>query len=206
MSTEPATVFVVDDDPALRDSLRWLFASVKLSVETFASAREFLDAYRGDRPGCLVVDVRMPEMSGLDLQRELKARDAALPLIFITGHGDVPMAVSAMKDGAVDFVQKPFNDQLLLELVQKTVERGMAQARQRAAREDVHRRLEDLTPRERQVLKRIVAGEPNKAIATQLGLSEKTIEFHRANVMEKMHAKSLAELVKSVVMANPSWG
>ena len=116
------------------------------------------------------------------------------------------MAVNAMKDGAVDFVQKPFNDQLLLELVQKTVERGLVQAHQRAARADIHRRLEELTPRERQVLRRIVSGEPNKAIATQLGLSEKTIEFHRANVMEKMRAKSLAELVKAVVTASPNWG
>ena len=206
MSTDRATVFVIDDDPALRDSLGWLFASVKLAVETFASPREFLDAYRERRPGCLVVDVRMPEMSGLDLQKALKSRDISLPLIFITGHGNVPMAVSAMKDVAVDFVQKPFNDQVLLDLVQRTVDRDLAQARQRAARDDVRRRLEALTPRERQVLRKIVAGEPNKSIATQFGLSEKTIEFHRANVMEKMRSKSLADLVKAVVTANPTWG
>lgn len=203
MTDSPSTVFVIDDDPAIRDSLHWLVASVDLEVETYASGQAFLDAYRWDRTGCLLVDVRMPGMSGLDLQAEVKKRGIQLPVIIITGHGDVEMAVRAMKAGAFDFIQKPFNDQTLLELVQKAVDISVARHREAAEQAHIQRQLGQLTPRERQVLDRIVAGDPNKAIAQHLGRSEKTVEFHRAKVMEKMQARSLAELMRKVMIAEP---
>lgn len=203
LADNPSTVFVVDDDPAVRDSLHWLVASVNLDVETFASGQAFLDAYRWERTGCLLTDVRMPGMSGLDLQLEVTRRGIRLPVIIITGHGDVEMAVRAMKSGAFDFVQKPFNDQTLLELVQKAVDLSVARHREAAEQMLIRGQLGRLTPRERQVLDRIVAGEPNKAIALGLGRSEKTVEFHRAKVMEKMQARSLAELMRKVMIAEP---
>jgi FixJ family two-component response regulator len=199
--TEPApTVHVVDDDEAVRDSLRWLICSVNLKVETYASAAEFLDNYREGDAGCLVTDVRMPGQSGLDLQKEMKARAIRLPVIIVTGHGDVDMAVRAMKEGAFDFVEKPFNDQDLLDTIQKAVARGVEDEKNSAWRTEVMARLDRLTPRERQVLGMIVAGESNKGVAHHLGISDKTVEAHRAKVMEKMEARSLAELMKTVMV------
>jgi RNA polymerase sigma factor (sigma-70 family) len=190
------TVFVVDDDHAVRDSLRLLIKSVGHKVETFASADEFLEVWDPDRPGCLVADIRMPGMSGLELQESLNGRQSTLPIIFITGHGDVPMAVEAMRAGALDFVQKPFRDQDLLDRINEGLQRDRRQrdeARERAA---IQARVDSLTARERQVLERVVAGQPNKVIAMDLNVSQRTVEIHRARVMEKMQARSLAQLVQ----------
>ena len=173
MAENVSTVFVVDDDPAIRDSLHWLVASVNLEVETFASGQAFLDAYQWDRTGCLLVDVRMPGMSGFDLQVEVKSRGIQLPVIIITGHGDVEMAVRAMKAGAFDFIQKPFNDQTLLELVQKAVDLSVARAREAAEQARIQRQLGQLTPRERQVLDRIVAGEPKRPLPSISGAARR---------------------------------
>ncbi len=192
-------VFVVDDDRAARESLSWLIGSVHLRVQSFASAAEFLAAYPPGRPGCVIADVRMPGLSGLDLQAELRRRGIDLPVIVVTGHGDVPMAVRAMKAGAVDFVEKPFNDQVLIDLVQNAVKQSLASRRNEREKREWRARLEQLTPRERQVLDMIAAGESNKNIAHALGISEKTVEAHRAHVMDKMQAKSFAELMKLVI-------
>ncbi len=198
-ATAEPVVFVVDDDHAVRESLSWLIGSVHLRIAAFASAAEFLAAYPPGQPGCLITDVRMPGLSGLDLQAELKRRGIEIPVIVVTGHGDVPMAVRAMKAGALDFVEKPFNDQVLIDLVQKAVEKSLAAARGQVERRDIRARLGQLTPRERQVLDMIAAGESNKGIAHALGISEKTVEAHRAHVMDKMQAHSLAELMKLVI-------
>ena len=192
-------VFVVDDDRAARESLSWLIGSIHLCVVSFASAAEFLAAYPPGQPGCLITDVRMPGLSGLDLQAELKRRGVEIPVIVVTGHGDVPMAVRAMKAGALDFVEKPFNDQVLIDLVQKAVAKSLAAARGQVEKRDIRARRDQLTPRERQVLDMIVAGDSNKGIAHVLGISEKTVEAHRAHVMDKMQARSLAELMKLVI-------
>ncbi len=193
------TVFVVDDDAAVRDSLKLLLKSVGQAVETFASAQEFLDAYKDDRPGCLVLDIRMPGMSGLELQEKLNERRSILPVIFITGHGDVPMAVEAMQAGAVDFIQKPFRDQDLLDRINQAVERDTANRADLAERNAIRRRLGTLTPREREVMDLVVRGKANKVIAGDLNLSQRTVEIHRARVMEKMQASSLAHLVRMVL-------
>ncbi len=198
-SADEPVVFVVDDDRAARESLSWLIGSVHLRVAAFASAAEFLAAYPPGQAGCVVADVRMPGLSGLDLQTELRQRGIALPVIVVTGHGDVPMAVRAMKAGALDFIEKPFNDQVLIDLVQKAVEKSLAARRSAAEKRDLRTRLEQLTPRERQVLDMVAAGESNKNIAHALGISEKTVEAHRAHVMEKMRANSFAELMKLVI-------
>lgn len=192
----PPVVFVVDDDKAVRDSVQWLLGSVAIEVRTCASAAEFVAAYRPGRPACLITDVRMPGMSGLDLQAALADRAVELPVIIVTGHGDVAMAVKAMKAGAFDFVEKPCRDQALLDVVQKALESSAAAVRAGAESAAVRARLDLLTPRERQVLEMVVAGESNKGIAHRLGISEKTVEAHRANVMEKMQARSFAELMR----------
>ena len=197
MMPEP-TVFVVDDDEAVRYFVRGLIGSVRLRVETYASAREFLADARGESPGCVVLDIRMPGMSGLELQHKLNTRGIDLPVIVLTGHGDVRLAVHAMKAGAVDFIEKPFNNELLLDRVQKAVIRSIELYEGRMKRDHILARLDRLTSRERQVLDLIVAGESNKRIAGCLRISEKTVEFHRARVMEKMIAKSFADLVKMV--------
>jgi FixJ family two-component response regulator len=195
MAIEP-TVFVVDDDPAVRESLRWLIESVGLCVSTYGSAGGFLDAYDPHTPGCLVLDVRMPGKSGLKLQEELAARGINIPIIFITGYGDIPVAVRAMKAGAVDFIEKPFDDQALLDLIQKCIERD-AQMRLREERHaEALTRLAALTPRERQVMEMVVAGGTNKVIAKHLKVSSKTVEAHRGRVMDKMLASNVAELVR----------
>ncbi len=198
--TEP-TVFVVDDDAAVRDSLRLLIESVGLRVETFADAREFLEGYDADRPGCLVLDVRMPGMSGLELQRHLGAIGAILPILFITGHGDVPMAVRAMREGAVDFLQKPFEDQALLDRIQQSLDRDAVHRRELRERRGIVERISRLTSREREVMDLVIAGLANKNVASRLGVSRRTVEIHRARVMEKMGATSLAHLVRMAMTA-----
>lgn len=198
MSLDVPRVFVVDDDAAVRESLALLVKSMSLAAETYASAQEFLEHYDGTRPGCLVLDIRMPLMSGLDLQQVLASRGLDVPIIFITGHGDVSMAVQAMRAGAVDFLEKPFKDQDLLDRIYQALE---LDRRRRAALEDaaaVRARFATLTPREREVLERLVLGQANKVIAVELALSERTVEIHRAKVMSKTAAKSLAELVALV--------
>jgi two-component system, LuxR family, response regulator FixJ len=201
MPPEP-TVFVVDDDPAMRDSLRWLLESVGLQVQTYATAAEFLAGRDPAAPGCLVLDVRMPGMSGLDLQEELRRRRTDLPTIVVTGHAEVPMAVRAVKAGAIDFIEKPFSDQLLLDRVRQALEMDRLEREARARREEARRRVGHLTPREREVLDLVVAGRANKEIASVLGLSPKTVEVHRARVMEKMEVDSLADLIRVAMQAS----
>jgi len=197
-STDP-TVFIVDDDDGVRRALRLLMKSVGLTAETYDSAQAFLEKFDPRRPGCLVLDVRMPGMSGLDLQKELAAQHAAIPILFITAHGDVPMAVETMKSGAVDFIQKPFRDQDLLDRIQKALELDAKNRSKESGRAEIEARIESLTTRERQVLDMVVAGMPNKAIAIDLGLSERTVEIHRSRVMTKMEATSLPHLVQEVI-------
>lgn len=199
MNPEP-TVFIIDDDEAVRRFLSGLIASVGLRVETYASAQEFLDADEPSQPGCLLLDIRMPGMSGLELQKELASRNIRIPIIILTGHGNVQVAVHAMKAGAVDFIEKPFNNELLLDRIQMAVAESVDADTTRVKQDEIAHRMELLTPREHQVLDIVAAGETNKAIARRLEISEKTVEIHRARVMEKMQAKSLANLVKMVAM------
>jgi len=194
-------VFVVDDDRAMRESLTWLLDSVGLRVRSYANARDFLAEYDPAQPGCLVLDVRMPGMSGLDLQAELARRGVELPTIVITGHAEVSMAVRAVKAGAIDFIEKPFSDQLLLDRVRQALEIDLEAREVRRRREDARRRLATLTAREREVLDLVVAGKANKEIASALGLSTKTVEVHRAHVMSKMCVDSLAELIRITLLA-----
>ena len=194
--SEPAVVFVVDDDPSMRRSLETLLRSVGLDVRLFSSAQEFMQARRPDAPGCLVLDVRLPGMSGLAFQEELAKTGVALPVIFITGHGDVPMTVRAMKAGAVEFLTKPFDDQVLLDAIHAAIERDRARRRDAASRAALMARYHQLTERERQVMKLVVTGRVNKQIAADLGLSLVTVKVHRGQVMRKMLAKSVAELVR----------
>ena len=193
--TEPR-VHVVDDDEAMRDSLKWLLESRGLKVELYASGEEFLQAFDNGFCGCLVLDVRMPGISGLDLYEQLRERACTLPVIYITGHGDVPMAVSALKKGATDFIEKPFNDQDMLGLIESCMEQDRAAAARRAESASVAQRLDSLTQRENEVLGLVVGGKLNKQIADELGISIKTVEVHRSRVMQKMGANSVAELVQ----------
>ena len=193
--TEPR-VHIVDDDEAMRDSLKWLLESRGLEVELYSSAEEFLRVFNSDFCGCLVLDVRMPGMSGPDLHEHLQARGSTLPVIFITGHGDVPMAVSALKRGAADFIEKPFNDQDMVGLIEACMKQDRAAAAKRAESASVAQRRDSLTQREQEVLALVVAGKLNKQIADELGISIKTVEVHRSRVMQKMGANSVAELVQ----------
>jgi FixJ family two-component response regulator len=203
MPREP-TVFVVDDDPAMRNSLRWLIESVGLTVAAYATAEEFLERYDPSHPGCLVLDVRMPGMSGLDLQDVLAQRRIGIPTIVITGHAEVAMAVRAVKAGALDFIPKPFSDQLLLDRIRQALDQDRRDRETRALETDVARRVSHLTQREREVMNLIVAGKANKEVAAELGLSPKTVEVHRAHVMEKMQVASLADLVRvALVIGGP---
>src|SRR6476660_392640 len=195
MSEADAVGFVVDDDPAIRDALTSLLRSVGLAVETFGSAQEFLNRQPPEGPACLVLDVRLPGLSGLDLQRALATAQLTLPIIFLTGYGDIPMTVQAMKAGAVEFLTKPFRDQELLDAIQQALERDRSTREQRAKNEELHTRYDSLTPREREVMTLVVAGLLNKQIAGELGTSETTVKNHRHQVMEKMGADSVAELV-----------
>jgi FixJ family two-component response regulator len=196
MGDDTAVVFVVDDDAGVRDATRSLLASIGLEVQTFESASEFLGSKRPEVPACLVLDVRLPGLSGLDLQRELALSKASIPIVFITGHGDIPMSVQAMKGGAVEFLTKPFRDQQLLDAVQLAIARDRVEGKQRAEVAEVRRRYESLTPREREVMVRVVAGRLNKQIAFELGMAEITVKVHRAQVMLKMRVDSLAALVQ----------
>ena len=189
-------VFVVDDDPLIRDGLRSLIKSVGLHVETFGSSREFMQRRPSDAPGCLVLDVRLPGLSGLDLQRELNESNFQIPIIFMTGHGDIPMSVRAMKNGAQEFLTKPVRGQDLLDAVQQAIARDRAARRERAKMADLRTRFDSLTPREREVLDLIVAGLLNKQIAGELNIGEVTIKTHRAHIMQKTQAESLAHLVR----------
>jgi len=199
MQQPPATVFVVDDDEGVRNSLRFLLKSLGLATRTLSSAQEFLDVYKESQPGCLVLDVRMPGMSGLELQQELNLRGATIPVIFITGHGDIPMAVEAMQHGAFDFLQKPFRDQDLIDRIQRALERDARSRTVLAQHARIRERMQSLTPREREVLALMTRGKPNKVMAAQLGVSQRTVEIHRARVMEKSGAASLAQLVRMVL-------
>jgi FixJ family two-component response regulator len=189
-------VFVVDDDAPMRESLRNLIRSVGLRVELFSSAQEFLESNRPDVPSCLVLDVRLPGLSGLDLQRRTTEARIEIPIIFITGYGDIPMTVGAMKAGAVEFLSKPFRDQDLLDAIQEALERDRKARDERAALEELRSRFASLTPREREVMARVVAGLLNKQIGVELGMSETTVKIHRHQVMDKMRAGSLPELVR----------
>jgi two-component system response regulator FixJ len=194
------TVYVVDDEASIRDSLVMLLRSVGLAVQPFASATAFLAAYSPDFDGCLVADVRMPGMSGLELQEALAARGARLPVIIITGHGDIAMAVRAMKAGAADFIEKPFNEQVFLDAVHRALaRRNQTEAPGSSGRAETEARVAALTPREKEVMLLVAEGRPNKVVATRLGLSTRTVEVHRAKVMEKMQARSLAELVRMAI-------
>jgi FixJ family two-component response regulator len=196
MSEDRAVVFVVDDDPSMRRSLDSLVRSVGHDVRLFTSAQEFMQAARPDAPGCLVLDVRLPGMSGLTFQQELAKASISLPVIFITGYGDIPMTVRAMKAGAAEFLTKPFDDQALLDAIHAAIERDRARRRDAASFAPLNARYKELTEREKQVMKLVVAGRANKQIAAELGLSLVTVKVHRGQVMRKMLAKSVAELVR----------
>ncbi len=196
MTTTEPTVFVIDDDKAIRSAIKNLLESVGLRVEAFSSPREFLKTEHKGKPGCLVLDVRLPGASGLDFQHELATADIKVPVIFITGHGDIPMSVQAMKAGAVDFLTKPFRDQDLLDAIQKAIGQDQARRQQETEGVDTRNRFNCLTPREREVMSLVVAGLLNKQVAAQLGTSETTAKIHRGQVMRKMQAHSLPDLVR----------
>ena len=205
MTEHKSTVFIVDDDEPVRDAIAMLMESVGIAHETFANAQEFLDAYDNQREGCLVLDIRMPGMSGLELQERLVSGNAPIPIVFITGHGDIPMAVEAMKKGAVDFSRKPFRDQELLDRIHEAL--GVDE-NNRSAYEDltaIRDKVATLTPRETEVFERVALGQANKVVAIDLGISERTVEIHRSQVMQKTQARSLADLVRMKITldANP---
>ncbi len=196
METDNPVVFVVDDDEAICESLRLLIGDIGLEVRTFTSAREFLEKYDSSHPGCLVLDVRMSGMSGLELQSRLRELGLYIPTIIITGHADVPMAVEAMKAGALDFIEKPFRAQVLLDAIQKAIDLDLRIRRRQKERLDVQTRIQHLTQREREVMDCLIAGKSNKNTAFDLGISQKTVDFHRANILEKVGVNSVVELVR----------
>jgi two-component system, LuxR family, response regulator FixJ len=203
MKTRVQTVMVVDDDAGIRNAMRALLKSVGLESTLFPSAQEFLDTYQPTQPGCLVLDIRMPGMSGLELQQHLNLRGAVIPVIFMTGHGDIPMAVEAMQQGAFDFLQKPFRDQDLLDRIQRALVKDGELRKSLGEHSRIKAHLEELTPREREVLDLMTRGKQNKVIGQELGVSPRTIEIHRARVMEKMGAHSVAELVRMMLDLEP---
>ena len=199
MNTTQPTIFIVDDDPAMRDSLSWLIETIGYPVKVFASAQAFLDGYNRRDPGCLLLDVRLPGMSGIQLQQKMKIENISLPVIIISGHGDVPMAVKAMQQGAIVFLEKPFRDQELLDNIQEALEIDASNRKKEEVSKEVLTCVESLTQREKEVMELMVKGNPSKEIAKQCGISVKTIEIHRARVMDKMQANSLPELVHMVL-------
>ncbi len=201
MATSDPIIFVVDDDEAVRLSTEMLIRSMGLRAESFDSAAEFLEDFDPQQPGCVILDIRMPGMSGLELQEHLNALGATIPVIFVTGHGDVPMAVKAMKAGAVDFLQKPFRDQELIDRVHAALDRDSENRELSAARARIQARIDTLTSREIEVMEKVVDGRANKQIASELGLSPRTVEIHRARVMSKMRADSLPDLVRKVLQS-----
>ncbi len=203
MKDSPQTVIVVDDDDAVRNSLRLLLKSADIHAEGAASAQEYLGRFDANQGGCLLLDVRMPGMSGLELQQELNMRGATIPVIFITGNGDIPMAVEAMQHGAFDFLQKPFRDQDLLDRVQRALARDTENRARLRHTDRIRERLASLSPREREVLELVTQGKANKMVASDLGVSQRTVEIHRAHVMQKMEASSLAELVRMMMTIAP---
>ncbi len=195
MHIEQSTVFIVDDDEPVRQSLCWLLQSVSLPTQCYASAQDFLDDYQSHQAGCLLLDVRLPLISGLDLHKRLVAQNIFLPVIILTGYGDVSMAVGAMKTGAFDFIEKPYNDQILIDRVQQAIKYDSQLRRDQAESQILLKRLAQLTPRELEVMKQLVEGKANKIIARELGITYKTVEVHRARIMEKTQANSIVELV-----------
>jgi FixJ family two-component response regulator len=202
MPNRKPVVMVVDDDNGVRNAMRSLLKSVGLDSSLYSSATEFLGAYQPAQPGCLLLDIRMPGMSGLELQQELNVRGAVIPVIFMTGHGDIPMAVEAMQHGAFDFLQKPFRDQDLLDRIQRAIVKDGELRKSLGEHARIKTHLESLTPREREVLDLMTQGKQNKAIAQVLDVSPRTVEIHRARVMEKMDAQSVAELVRMMLDLN----
>jgi len=203
VSTLVPVVFVVDDEEPVGDSIAMLLRTVGLTARVYRDPRAFLDDYRPEQPGCLLLDVRMPQLSGLELQQELIRRNVTLPVIFISGHGDVPMAVEAMRAGALDFMQKPFNDDELIRRVQKALEQDAQERALLERREEIERRWAELTAREREVARRIADGQANKVVAAELGISARTVELHRARILQKMGVRSLAQLVRILMMLDP---
>jgi RNA polymerase sigma factor (sigma-70 family) len=196
--THASVVFVVDDDPSVRSSLKFLLSSVGLQVESFESAETFLQRKPPDAPSCLVLDVRLRGLSGLDFQHELAARNIRIPIVFVTGHGDIPMSVRAMKAGAIEFLTKPYRDQDLLDAVRIALEQDRARREQERDLTDLQQRFDSLTPREQEVISRVVSGMLNKQIAGELGTAENTVKVHRSRAMEKMNAQSFADLVRMI--------
>ena len=194
-------VYIVDDDKAMRESVAWLVRSVDLSVETCSSAQEFLDRYDREKPGCLILDIRLPGMSGLELQERLTGLGIDIPIIVITGHGDVPMAVRTLKSGALDFLEKPFNDQKLLDRVCQAIDMNLAGQAEREKTREITRRFLQLTPREHDVACGVIAGKSSKMIAYELNISAKTVESYRAQVMNKLQANSVPHLVQMAIAA-----
>lgn len=202
MTQDTARVYIVEDDEAVRESLQLILESIGYRVATYESANQFIEAWNAEMAGCLVLDIRMPGMNGMELQRRLNERNSILPIIFVTGHGDVPMAVEAMQQGAVDFVQKPYREQELLEKIERAFRLDSDNRESLQSKQEIAARLSSLTPRELEVLRLMVEGKANKVIAIDLNISQRTVEIHRARVMEKLGANSLAHLVRMVMAAD----
>jgi FixJ family two-component response regulator len=204
MSIDAPRVYIVEDDEAVRESLQLMLESVGYTTRSFDNANDFLDQHHADLAGCLVLDIRMPGINGMELQRKLNERNSMLPIIFVTGHGDVPMAVEAMQQGAFDFVQKPYREQELLEKIERAFALDKTNRESLQQRQNIVARMQTLTPRELDVLRLMVEGKANKVIAIDLDISQRTVEIHRARVMEKLEANSLAHLVRMVMATDPS--